>query len=259
MDSIFANGVLERIATSDTLLAFDFDGTLAPIVGDPKQAAMRGSTRRLLAQLAHVYPCAVISGRPEEDVLRLLAGVTVWYVIGNRALQAQADVERLFGEVHGWLPPLIERLAPHAGISVEDKGVSLAIHYRHARQHEAARAIIGEAIRGIQGARIVDGKEVVNVLPKGGASKGVAVDRIRTQLRSATTLYAGDDGTDEDVFALPDLVGVRVGEPAGGTAARYSLIGQEEIDELLERLVELRPRRMLRPESRWRPSPRKYE
>jgi trehalose 6-phosphate phosphatase len=259
MESIFSGGVLERLAATDALLAFDFDGTLAPIVDDPALAAMRGSTRRLLAQVAQAWPCAVISGRPEEDVLRLLAGVTVWYVIGNRALQPPEEVQRLSGQVLAWKDALAGRLLALPGTSLEDKGISLAVHYRRAADHDGARAAIRAAAQDLPGARIIDGKEVVNLLPSNGPNKGIALERVRAQLRCPQALYAGDDRTDEDVFALDGVIGVRVGPEAGTSAARYCLRDQAQVDDLLERLVELRPTRTLRPESLWRPAPKRYE
>jgi trehalose 6-phosphate phosphatase len=260
MDSILATGVLERIASADLLLALDFDGTLAPIVDDPAQAVMRGSTRRLLAQAAQAYPCAVISGRPEEDVLRLLAGVTVWYVLGNRGLQTAEQVDRLAAEAGRWRALISQDLQTMAGVAVEDKGVSLAIHYRHAADHDGARAAILEAARKIPGARIIEGKQVVNLLPAGGPDKGIAVDGLRSRIRAQTTLYVGDDRTDEPVFALDGgMIGVRIGPAKEPSAARYCLKDQTQIDDLLEQLVELRPTLRLRPEAQWRPTPRKYE
>jgi trehalose 6-phosphate phosphatase len=258
MESIFAAGALEALAASDALLAFDFDGTLAPIVADPALATMRPATRHLLAQAAQLYPCAVISGRPEEDVLRLLGGVTVWYVIGNRALQPPDEVARLSSQVGGWHARLDSALSGVSGVRIEDKGVSLAIHYRNAKEHEVAVAAIREAAAGLREARLIAGKDVINLLPLGGPNKGVALARVRAQLGCASALYVGDDRTDEDVFALPHLVSVRVGA-AADSAARFHLRDQEEVDDLLERLVALRPRRMPRQEAMWRPAPRRME
>jgi trehalose 6-phosphate phosphatase len=56
-------------AQERVLLAFDFDGTLAPIVRDPEAAAMRPRTAAMLAKVAKLYPCAVISGRSRADVM----------------------------------------------------------------------------------------------------------------------------------------------------------------------------------------------
>jgi trehalose 6-phosphate phosphatase len=258
MESIFATGVLETLAASDALLAFDFDGTLAPIVADPALAALRPTTRHLLAQAAQLYPCAVISGRPEEDVLRLLGGVTVWYVIGNRALQPPDESARLSAQVGGWHARLGTALAGLAGVHIEDKGVSLAIHYRNAADPALAVAAIRQAVAGLSEARVIAGKDVFNLLPVGGPNKGTALARVKAQLGCACALYVGDDRTDEDVFALPQLVGVRVGA-AADSAARFHLRDQEEVDDLLERLVSLRPRRALRQEAMWHPAGRRME
>jgi trehalose 6-phosphate phosphatase len=258
MESIFATGVLEALAASDALLAFDFDGTLAPIVADPALAAMRPSTRHLLAQAAQLYPCAVISGRPEEDVLRLLGGVTVWYVIGNRALQPPDEVARLSAQVAGWRARLDSALTGLPGVSIEDKGVSLAVHYRKAAGDPQVVAAIRQAAAGLSQARLIAGKDVINLMPVDGPNKGVALARVKAQLGCAAALYVGDDRTDEDVFALPQLVSVRVGA-AADSAARFHLRGQEEVDDLLERLVSLRPRRTLRQEAMWRPLSRRVE
>ncbi|MGH9796838.1 MAG: trehalose-phosphatase, partial [Candidatus Polarisedimenticolia bacterium] len=53
--------VLERLAAQRSLLAFDFDGTLAPVVPDPARAAMRAGTARRLRAVAAIQPCAVLS------------------------------------------------------------------------------------------------------------------------------------------------------------------------------------------------------
>ena len=254
MEPILSSQVLESLAAADVLLAFDFDGTLAPIVSDPASAAMRGSTRRLLAQAAQLYPCAVISGRPEADVLRLLGGVTVWYVIGNRALQPPEQAQRLAEVVDGWRPVLRDRLAGHAGVAIEDKGVSLAIHYRHAADRERARLAIQATATLLQNVRVLQGKEAVNLLPADGPDKSVALERVRTPLGCPRALYVGDDAGDEDVFAMgPSVIGVRVGA-ANNSAARWYLHDQEEVDALLDRLVALRKRKPLCPERVRRPA-----
>lgn len=257
MQSVFEGGILERIAGSDALLAFDFDGTLAPIVEDPPLAAMRSTTRHLLAEAARLYPCAVVSGRPEEDVLRLLDGVTVWYVIGNRALQPPQDAERWRAQVASWVSALSPSLAQIAGVIVEDKSVSLALHYRKAADRERAHAAILDAAKSLQGGpRIIDGNNVVNLLPADGPNKGTAIARLREQIRCASVLYVGDDRSDEDVFELDGVSSVRVGA-ADDSRARFFVRDQAEVDELLERLIALRARRSLRQESAYHPAIRR--
>src|SRR5581483_12084952 len=66
---------LAGFASSNVLLGFDYDGTLAPIVADPAAARMRPSTRRLLASVARRYPSVVISGRARRDLVRRVGAV----------------------------------------------------------------------------------------------------------------------------------------------------------------------------------------
>ena len=248
MQPILSSNVLHSLAEQDALLAFDFDGTLAPIVDDPSAPAMRPETRHLLAQAAQLYPSVVISGRPEQDVLRLLAGVTVWYVIGNRGMYPPSALERVSAEVARWHQALSDRLAALQGVFIENKGVSLAVHYRGAHDREQARERIGAAAAQLGRVRLVQGKEVVNFLPEDGPDKGTCLQRVRTHLGCAATLYVGDDETDEPAFRLEGVTGVRVG-PSEATAARYFVNDQEEIDDLLEQLVAARPHAQRAPES----------
>ena len=67
--------LLRQFAWSNVLLAFDYDGTLAPIASDPERAALRPTTRRLLSEVARRYPCVVISGRARADAQSRLLGV----------------------------------------------------------------------------------------------------------------------------------------------------------------------------------------
>ena len=78
---------VRRFLASPVLLAFDFDGTLAPIVGDPDRARLRPATRRLLRRVADAWPCVVISGRSRADVERKLVAV-------RKARQGSRESER---------------------------------------------------------------------------------------------------------------------------------------------------------------------
>ncbi len=255
MQPILSSNVLHSLAGQDTLLAFDFDGTLAPIVDDPSAPAMRPRTRHLLAEAAQLYPCAVISGRPEQDVMRLLAGVTVWYVIGNRGMYPAPELERLCADVARWEEALAPRLSALQGVSIENKGVSLAVHYRRASDRERSREEIAAAAAVLPGrVRVVQGKEVVNLLPEDGPDKGGCLQRVLRHLGCSATLYVGDDETDEPAFRVEGVTGVRVGA-CPSTAARYFVNDQEEIDDLLEQLVAARPRSRRAPEA----SPRSRE
>ncbi|HSD11890.1 MAG TPA: trehalose-phosphatase, partial [Candidatus Binatia bacterium] len=79
--------VLAEFAGSNLLLAFDFDGTLAPIVATPARARMRATTARLMNELKDLYPCVVISGRARADVLERLGNLPGLGVIGNHGIE----------------------------------------------------------------------------------------------------------------------------------------------------------------------------
>lgn len=236
--------VLARFAGSKALLGFDFDGTLAPIVADPGRAALRASTRRLLARLAGLYPCVVISGRAAWDVARRMEGIALRGVVGNHGSESLRAGGAAHATVARWKKFLAPRLAPLAGVELEDKGFSLALHYRRARKKKETMAAIRRALAALGEVRVIGGKQVVNLLPVDAPHKGEALEEERLRLGCARALFLGDDDTDEDVFAharAGRLLGVRVGAKRSSKAA-YCLKSQAEVDALLVRLIELRTR-----------------
>jgi trehalose 6-phosphate phosphatase len=120
---------------------------------------------------------------------------------------------------------------------VEDKGLSLTLHYRQSPQKAEARRRILAATRDLKQVRVFGGKQVVNVVPDKAPNKGVALAAERDRLRCDWVLYVGDDENDEDAFALEgNIVPVRIGRKQR-SCARYYLRTQAEIDKLLELLV----------------------
>jgi trehalose 6-phosphate phosphatase len=232
--------VLKQLAWSNLMLAFDYDGTLAPIVSNPDQARMRPRTRDLLVRLARAYPCIVISGRSQEDVLKRVRGTGVFEVIGNHGLEPWRRTEAFANQVQAWVPLLQARLSGIDGVFIEDKSFSVAVHFRRAASRSRARAAVLEAVAGLDGARVVGGRCVVNIIPHEAPHKGIALETARDYLRCDVALYVGDDETDEDVFALGKpgrLLTVRVGEDVSSQASFY-IKDQASIDALLERLLQ---------------------
>jgi trehalose 6-phosphate phosphatase len=240
-----ADEVLARYAWSKTVLAFDFDGTLAPIVARPDSAAMRASTRSRLIRVAERYPCFVISGRSLVDVKARMHGVPLVDVIGNHGLEPSPRMREYSATATKWKALLTQRLQSVTGIEIEDKHYSLAVHYRRSRSKRAARAAIAEAVVRLgPGARMIAGKQVVNVVPLGAPHKGMALERLRAEARADTAIFVGDDVTDEDVFSLDQpgrLLAIRIVKTRN-TDAPYFLRSQSEIDRLLDRLIALRTR-----------------
>lgn len=231
--------VLVEWARRDPLVAFDYDGTLAPISSDAERAVMRPGTRRLLATLTRRYRCAVISGRALRDLRPLVAGLPFRVLVGNHG--AELGRARRSPLVRRWRAAL-RPLEGLDGVTIEDKDVSLSVHYRAARRRAAARRAILEAVAGLPRARVIGGKCVVNLVPEGAPDKGGALARVAADLGCAAAVYVGDDETDEDVFGLrggPDLLAVRVGARRGSRAAFY-VPRQGDVDRLLERLIRIR-------------------
>jgi trehalose 6-phosphate phosphatase len=233
--------VLAQMAWSNVLLAFDYDGTLAPIVEDPDAAFVRPRTRGLLEKLVHLYPCVVISGRTQADVARRLRGLAFARVIGSHGLEPWQSTEAFAARSRSWIRPLEKALHGIDGVVIEDKHYALAIHYRRARSKKRARASILEATASMDDVRIIGGKDVVNLIPRGAPHKGTALEAQRERLGCDTALYVGDDETDEDVFALDDpgrLLSIRVGEKSASRAP-FFLRNQAAVDRLLSTLVML--------------------
>ncbi len=237
--------VLERFTRSKLLVAFDYDGTLAPIVAAPERAHMRTTTRRLLRAVAQRYPCVVISGRAKADVSRRLGDIPICHVSGNHGLEPWAEKARYAATVQAWIAELLPRLVTCDGVMIEDKTYSLSIHYRRARHKRIAVRTIDRAVKALAGAHRIQGRQVVNVVPVGAPTKGDALEQVRRLLVCEAAVYVGDDETDEDVFVnghRDHLLSVRVGH-ARHSHARYRLNHQRDVDRFLHQLLALRPPR----------------
>ena len=231
--------VLAKFTRGRSLLAFDFDGTLAPIVSRPGNAAMRPRTRALLKKLAARCDCMVVSGRSRSDVKEKLRGVGLKEVIGNHGIEPWGSSKQLAKTVRAWIPRLEEALQDFPGVLVEGKQFSASVHYRHARHKGAAIRAIHEVATKLRGVRLVGGKQVVNFVPRGAPDKGHAVAAARRKGRYDWVVFVGDDETDEHAFAVlrnRRSLGIRVGRK-GTSLARYHIRNQREIDRLLASLM----------------------
>lgn len=234
--------LLLRLARERALLVFDYDGTLAPIVARPSDAAMREETRGLLRVAALLYPCAVVSGRSRADLAPRLEGIPLLAFVGNHGAEAGfGPVDRTpCPVVRGWRDALERALADLPGVEIEDKGLSVAVHYRRAPDPANARRRVQAAAEVLEGARIFEGLAVLNVAPVDAPDKGAAVAEILQRVGRRSVLYVGDDVTDEEAFAAGDVtVGVRVGAAERSSAGFY-LPQQGAVDELLAALIAAR-------------------
>jgi trehalose 6-phosphate phosphatase len=233
---------LTSFALSNVLLAFDYDGTLAPIVSSPARARLRANTRRLLQRVARTYPCIVISGRALADISRRLHGIPLWYVFGNHGSEPSIGMAPTH-RTKEWIRVLRRSLPKDPALVVENKTHSLTVHYRGSRTPAATRDQIIRAAASLPDVRAVNGDHAINLLRRDALDKGGALAYAVRAFACNVAIYVGDDGTDEDAFrALPGdrLLSIKVGGSSDPTHARYHLESQDDIDVLLERLLALR-------------------
>lgn len=241
---------LRELSRRRAALVFDLDGTLAPIVRRPSDAQVPPATAARLRSLSGCWPIAVVTGRSVDDAAARL-GFDPAGLYGNHGAQRRGALLRAGSmRFERALDAVRARLRAHAvelrsrGIEVEDKGLSLALHYRAAPDPEQAQACLRATLGpDTAGLRVEDGHCVVNLMAADAPDKGDAVREVLDGWGLDCALVVGDDGNDEPAFAAapPGSVSVRVGATGPATAARFTLERQAQIDDLLDLLLCLRP------------------
>lgn len=234
------------------LLCLDFDGTLSPIVETPHEARPLPGVRAVLRALSAKAPrvsVAVVSGRSVAQLRRLLGPAAGLYLVGTHGVELVgprggrrrlADVGAARPELARLRAWLRSNVPPRAGFLVEDKGWSIALHYRKADPQAAAalcRSFKRFVARETPALRLSAGKMVVEAVAR-AANKGAALRALRRLVGAdATAVYFGDDMTDEDAFGAvgPRGISVLVGERAP-TRARFRVDGPGAVLQLLKKL-----------------------
>ncbi len=224
------------------LVALDFDGTVSKIVDNPNKARMKLATRLALQalSLSKGLTVALVSGRSVESLIRVAKPMKEWFLVGSHGVEVLSPGE-LRGYETPWLVPsdLIKKfeavVAAHPGTRLERKPFGLALHTRGvegnvARDAESAAHLVCEGWGGELAVRT--GHGIVECSIK-SATKGDGIAEIRRRLRPTAVLFAGDDRTDEDGFAVlgEHDVAIRVG--GGVTIAPYRLDNPEAVAEAL--------------------------
>jgi trehalose 6-phosphate phosphatase len=237
---VAAAELLTRLAAEPerAALLLDVDGTLAPIVARPEDAAVPDATQAELERLARRYALvACVSGRTSEDAARIVGVPGIVYV-GEHGLELAPEAER-------WRERLAE-FADEVAWPAERKRLSVSFHWRTAPNPEAAQAYLE---RVAERARAADlrprfGRMVLEIRPPVDANKGTAVRALLAERELRRALYAGDDATDIDAFlGLDGLeIAVRIAissvEAPGDLAAAADLVLAEPA-ALLELLRQL--------------------
>ncbi|WP_255954529.1 trehalose-phosphatase [Streptomyces odontomachi] len=202
------------------VIAFDFDGTLAPIVADPGQArAHPGAVPALAALAPRVRSVAIITGRPaltavEHGSFAGVAGLEHLVVLGHYGAErwdaatntlTAPDPHPGVTAVRAELPDLLERHAA-GGAWIEDKGFAVAVHTRRAADPQAAFEALREPLGGLAARHrlaVEPGRFVLELRPP-GMDKGVALTRYVREVGGTSVLYGGDDLGDLPAFAAVD-------------------------------------------------------
>jgi trehalose 6-phosphate phosphatase len=245
-------GALRKIAATDHLLvAMDFDGTMAPIVGHADDARPLPRAAAAFAGLA-VLPrttTALISGRalaslrnvaspPVDTLLVGSHGAEAWLGPGSAGLALDDDQKARLAEVRSILADIVEQ-AP--GTMLEDKPAGVVLHTRQAADDVAQDAVAAarSMLQDRRGVFLKDGKRVLETSVV-NASKGEGVTFLRQVTGATAVLFAGDDTTDEDALARlePGDVGVKVG--LDFTQAQFRVEAPVHVAEMLEVLLQER-------------------
>jgi len=228
---------------------FDIDGTLVDIAPTPGEVRLEEELLDLIRRL-HVATggaLALISGRSIADIDSIFHGARL-PVAGQHGVERRDSEQRIsrhespFEKLAAPRARLIEAVARYPGLVLEDKELSLALHYRRAPAlasfaHRLMRTMLAEIGPDYT---IQPGKRIVELKPS-GKDKGQAVTEFMAEMpfKGRTPVFIGDDATDEYGFAVVNSLGghsIKVG--GGRSAARWRLPNVEAVRSWLERCEE---------------------
>ena len=207
---------LARLDPATTAWLLDVDGTLIDIGPSPFEVDVPDTLKDTLVRLCELSggALALVSGRPIRDLDKLFAPLKLPSVGGHGAElrlseAATARVDDLPGEMRRHL---IGAATPGSGVEYEDKGYSVALHYRKAPQHEErlrAHVAASRAAFPDVDTEVLPGKAMFEV-KRPGINKGDGVRNVMAQAPFAGRMpvFIGDDVTDQAAFsAMPEFGG----------------------------------------------------
>lgn len=232
--------------SSDVALFLDFDGTLADIAPTPDSVQVADDLSELLICVARGLngALAIVSGRPIATIDRYIEGAVsaVAGIGGAEWRTAARQIHRVPLDPAALDRPreILARFAnTRPGVLLEDKAVSLAVHYRLAPEHaDACRDIVESCARASSGRlERMEGKMVAELKPAGvGKDSAVLAFMNEPPFAGRRPVFVGDDQIDEDAFAavaktngFSVIVGMRT-----PTVATTRLASVEELHDWLK-------------------------
>jgi trehalose 6-phosphate phosphatase len=241
------------LKVAQVFLMLDYDGTLVPLAPTPAQARPSAELLRILKKLGGLphYKVAVISGRTLSDLANLLP-VPGIFLIGGHGVEVRSPA----GEVtylldHKHITKIINKLEQLAryclndkkGFLLENKGYSLALHYRLAQPSMVQGVLnkfmeLSKPLVKKHDLNILLGKKVLEIRPS-AIHKGKAVSYLQQLYPHSLAVYFGDDTTDEDAFrALKEGLSILVSPRNRVSAAKFKLNSPLEVLKFLTFLLE---------------------
>ena len=236
--------------SSNRILFFDYDGTLAPIVADPSKAIVSEDVKKLILEIAKRDTVVIISGRDRHFLNENFRDLPVHIIAEHGALiKTKGNDEWVLNENYeeNWkesIRPILDLYAKRCpGAFVEEKETSLAWHYRTAEDKDyadrRAQELLWQLKNFIQpelNLQVIDGNKVVEI-KKTAFNKGTAARSFVENGNYDYILAIGDDTTDEDMFeALPETAfTIKVGDDL--SAARNHIKNQKEVFHFLKFMV----------------------
>ena len=248
------NEVRSRLLRHDRiLLLLDFDGTLSPLADSPDKAQLPPGTRETLLRLSSRsrMVVAILSGRP-LGYLQSIFGVPAFYYGGNHGLEMKGPnfafghrrARTLKGVIRKVARQFQKAILDVPGALLENKGLSLALHYRKVpRRHRAAFDALLDRLRArteCLPVRLRPGDKVWELGPRVAWDKGRAAKLLLQHLEQPFPIALGDDRTDEDMFQVLSRKGItiHVGNRAH-SFAEFCLKRQSEVPRFLRFVEEL--------------------
>lgn len=254
------DGLKKELSGKYIMLFLDYDGTLAPIVSTPGRAFISREVKEILTELSKSPKCklAIISGRALKDIMHIIGLEGIIYS-GNHGLEIEGPKIKFETPVSSRYKAVLEqirkdlnkKLSSIKGVLVENKDLSLSIHYRlvDKKRIPKVKTIFHETIIHYlvrNKIKIKTGKMVLEIRPPYEWDKGKVVIWLLTRqcfaLKNSNIfpVYIGDDVTDEDAFRALKNKGMTifVGKPKS-SYAQYYLKDTDEVTEFLKRTLKL--------------------
>ena len=264
MKSLFENiqAVNELLNEREkTILLTDFDGTLTPIQKHPDLAALSEEIRQILIKFSHNKEIflGIITGRSLKQIKKLVHIRDVLYV-ANHGIELEGpgirstcpEAKKARSTLWHIYMRLFKSLKNIEGVHIEDKGLSISLHYRAVKKRGDVEYIIStlhDITKPFLDRKMLSlstGKMVYEIRPPVKWNKASTIQWLLTHYfpvefsKDALLIYLGDDKADIEVF--DSLMGkgltIFVGNPSDMSTADYYVNSPEEVKVFLEHLYE---------------------